>query len=228
VYGKIFDSIYDGTLVEDWRALVTFQQMIILSDSQGTIDITPRALSRRTGIPIEHIEAGIHVLESPDPYSRSPEEEGRRIVRLDSHRDWGWKIVNHSSYRNMKDHEDRRDYKRRKQKEYDAKAREKSNKNNTPLDKKVQNNPEMSSSVSVYVFNKYKGVDKKAWIDFEEHRNEIKKPLTEKAADLAAAKLNALTPKQQQKIVNKSIECRWTGLFPNDKEIENDPAKGAI
>jgi len=226
VYGKIFDSIYDGTLVEDWRALVTFQQMIILCDSDGLIDMTPRAISRRTGIPIDHIEAGIRILESPDPCSRSPEEEGRRIVRVDSHRDWGWKLVNHAEYRNMKDHETRKEYKRKKQRQYDEKNKEKSNKINKPLDKIVQLSPEISSSVSVYVFNKYKCVDKTAWSDFEQHRKDIKKPLTEKAADIAATKLSDYPPAEQRKMVNKSIESRWTGLFPPEKK-ENDFTKGA-
>jgi len=228
MYGKIFDSIYDGTLVEDWRALVTFQQMIILCDAEGQIDMTQYAISRRTGIPIEHIEAGIKILESPDPCSRSPEEDGRRIIRLDNHRNWGWKLVNHAAYRGMKDHQARRDYKRKKQREYDELKREKTKKINKPLDKKVQKSPEISSSVSVYVFNKYKSVDKTAWSDFEQHRIDIKKELTENAADLAAAKLNELTPSEQQKMVNKSIECRWTGLFPPDKSNDFDPARGAI
>jgi len=71
VYGKIFSSIYDGTLVEDWRALITFQQFIILSDADGVVDMTPGALSRRTGIPIEHIKVGIEILEKEDKYSRT-------------------------------------------------------------------------------------------------------------------------------------------------------------
>ena len=103
MYGKIFDSMYDGTLAEDWRALITFQQMIVLCDADGTLDMTPVALSRRTGIPIEHIKAGIEVLEHPDPYSRTPGEEGRRIVRIDEHRPWGWCIVNHDKYKHLQD-----------------------------------------------------------------------------------------------------------------------------
>lgn len=103
MYGKIFDSIYDGTLVEDWRALVTFQQLIVLCDADGVIDMTPSAISRRTGIPIEHIKAGIEVLERPDPWSRTPDEEGRRIIRLDEHRPWGWYLVNHKKYKALQD-----------------------------------------------------------------------------------------------------------------------------
>jgi hypothetical protein len=106
MYGKIFDSIYDGTLAEDWRALITFQQMIVLCDADGVIDMTPSAISRRTSIPIEHIKAGIEILENEDPYSRTKGNGGRRIIRLDEHRPWGWHIVNHEKYKNIKDAEE--------------------------------------------------------------------------------------------------------------------------
>lgn len=113
MYARIFQSIYDGTLVEDWRALVTFQQMLVLCDADGVVDMTPRAISRRTGIPIEHIEAGIHVLESPDPTSRTETEEGRRILRIDPHRAWGWRLVNYKKYKEIRNEEDRREYMRK-------------------------------------------------------------------------------------------------------------------
>jgi hypothetical protein len=103
MYGKIFDTIYDGTLAEDWRALITFQQMIVMCDADGVIDMTPQSISRRTGIPLEFIEAGIEILEKIDERSRTPDQEGRRIVRLDEHRPWGWYLVNHEKYKNLQD-----------------------------------------------------------------------------------------------------------------------------
>ena len=118
MYGKIFESIYDGTLVEDWRALITFQQLIILSSPDGIVDMTPRTISRRTGIPIEHIEAGLRILAEPDPYSRTPGNEGRRILPIDDHRDWGWEIVNHEKYKNIRTAQDRRKYMREYMKDY--------------------------------------------------------------------------------------------------------------
>jgi len=113
MYGKLFVSIYDGTLAEDWRALVTFQQMIILCDQDGILDMTPAAIQKRTGIPIEHIKAGIEILEAEDPYSRTPKENGRRIVRLSDTRRWGWRIVNHKHYRDLRTADDRREYMRK-------------------------------------------------------------------------------------------------------------------
>lgn len=101
MYAKVFESIYDGSLRENWKALVTFQQFLVLADADGTVDMTPAAIAARTGIPREIIDAGIAALEAPDPDSRSAEREGRRIERLDDHRSWGWTIVNHRHYQLM-------------------------------------------------------------------------------------------------------------------------------
>lgn len=122
MYGKIFDSIYDGTLTEDWRALITFQQFIVLCDADGTLDMTPEAISRRTSIPLEHIKAGIEILENVDPYSRTPDDDGRRIVRLDDHRPWGWYIVNHNKYKHMQDADTVRAQNRERKRRQRAKA----------------------------------------------------------------------------------------------------------
>jgi uncharacterized phage protein (TIGR02220 family) len=108
MYGKIFASMYDGTLRADWKALITFQQFIVLSDPHGTVDMTVHAIHGRTGIPLDIIEHGIQVLQSPDPHSRSGELEGRRIVPVDDTRPWGWKIVNYIYYRNLASAEEKR------------------------------------------------------------------------------------------------------------------------
>ena len=103
MYGKIFDSIYEGTLYGHWEALVTFQQMIVLCDADGMIDMTPHAIAARTSIPLKIIEKGIAVLEDPDPFSRTPDHEGRRIELIDAHRPWGWHIINHAKYVALQD-----------------------------------------------------------------------------------------------------------------------------
>lgn len=121
MYGKIFESMYDGTLSADWKAMVVFQQFIVLADSEGVVDYTPPALSRRTGIPLDIIEHGIEKLEQPDKYSRSADCDGRRIVLVDEHRPWGWLIVNYEHYRDIAKQSDKRE----KTKERVRKFREK-------------------------------------------------------------------------------------------------------
>ena len=109
MYGKIFEQMYDGTLSADWKAMVTFQQFIVLADSEGIVDYTPPALSRRTGIPLDILEHGIVKLQEPDPYSRSSDLDGRRIALLDEDRPWGWEIVNYTHYRDLASREDKRE-----------------------------------------------------------------------------------------------------------------------
>lgn len=99
MFAKIFEQIYDSSIAEDWRQRIVFQDMLVLCDEEGVVDVTPEALARRTNLPIEIVRAAIPLLEAPDPHSRTPDHEGRRIIRLDEHRTWGWRIVNFRKYR---------------------------------------------------------------------------------------------------------------------------------
>jgi hypothetical protein len=103
MYGKIFDSMYAGTLYGKWEAIITLQQMIVLCDADGIVDMTVEGLAGRTSIPVDILKKGIEVLSKPDPQSRTPGADGRRIELIDEHRPWGWHIVNHSKYRNLRD-----------------------------------------------------------------------------------------------------------------------------
>lgn len=114
MYGKLFSQMYEGTLASrgPWEALITFQQLIILANRHGEVDMTPDAISRRTTIPLEVIQKGLTELAAPDPESRTPDHEGRRIILIDEHRAWGWKIVNYEKYRKIRSEDERREYQR--------------------------------------------------------------------------------------------------------------------
>lgn len=114
MYAKVFSQIYDGTLCTKgpWQALVTFQQLLVLADQDGNVDMTTGAIARRTTIPLEIIELGIGELLKADPESRTPVADGKRIVPLSEGRAWGWQIVNYKHYRDLKREEDRRAYHR--------------------------------------------------------------------------------------------------------------------
>ena len=97
LYARVFLSILDSSLAEDWVARHVFEDFLKLADG-GLLDMTREAFSRRTNIPLAVVNEAISKLEAPDPASRDPAEEGRRIVRVDNHRDWGWRIVNMEKY----------------------------------------------------------------------------------------------------------------------------------
>lgn len=126
MYGKLFASMYEGSLGKKgpWEAIVTLQQLVILADQDGTVDMTPDAISRRTTIPLEIVEKGLSALQESDPESRSPNEDGRRIVLLSDSRSWGWRIVNYAYYRAIRSAEERRIYMRQYQRVRRAKESE--------------------------------------------------------------------------------------------------------
>lgn len=99
LYSRVFLQILDSSIAEDFTIRHIFEDLLKLCDHKtGIVDMTRQALSRRLNVPIETLNQAIIKLESPDPNSRDEAFEGRRIGRLDEHRDWGWKILNWEKY----------------------------------------------------------------------------------------------------------------------------------
>lgn len=87
-----------------------FMMMLAVADPSGVVVGTDVAISRRLNIPLQEFRNCLEILSKPDPESNSPKHEGRRIVQSDTER--GYLIVNYSTYRGIKDEQDRREYMR--------------------------------------------------------------------------------------------------------------------
>ena len=122
VFAKIFAQIFDSSIASDYVVRHVFMDLLVLADREGVVDMTLDAISRRTNVPEEMVAHAIAELMREDRKSRSHEEDGRRIVPIDSHRDWGWQIVNYEHYRNIRDEEARRTYFRDKKREQRLKS----------------------------------------------------------------------------------------------------------
>ena len=83
--------------------------MLVLADENGVVDMTPTSISARTRIPIDFVKKYLDRLEMPDPDSKTPDYEGRRIVRMDSHRNWGWVVCNYSKFNRLAANEVRKE-----------------------------------------------------------------------------------------------------------------------
>lgn len=69
------------------------------ADDEGyVLRHTPTSIARLANLPLAAVERGLERLEAPDPHSRSPEHDGRRLLRQD---DGGWLVVNARRYREM-------------------------------------------------------------------------------------------------------------------------------
>jgi hypothetical protein len=112
MYVKLFASLYQGTLRGKSDGILVFTNLLAHADQSGRVDIHPRAIAEEVGLSEDSVRAALGFLEAVDEESRSPENEGRRIVLLDGHRAWGWQIVNYGKYRAIKNEDDRREQNR--------------------------------------------------------------------------------------------------------------------
>lgn len=147
MYAKLFTQIFDSSIADNWKHRHVFEDILKLADQEGIVDMTPEAIAARTRMPIEMVKAGIAHLESPDPRSRTKDQEGRRLVRLDPEREWGWLIVNYTKYREIKKQTDRKAY----MADYMRKYRQKTAVNSQLAESVnyVNTSPSASSSVAV-------------------------------------------------------------------------------
>lgn len=95
--------MWDGSLYGQLEASAVLMACVTLCNADGILDMTPQAISGRTGWPLDFVTKGIDALEQVDPRSRTPDDDGRRLSRLDDHRNWGWLIVNYEKYRSLSD-----------------------------------------------------------------------------------------------------------------------------
>lgn len=111
MYGKIFEDIFDSTLVAEggWLPTYIFMSMITLANRHGVVSVAAKALYRRIGldqadpaIPYTLFEKALAYLEAPDEDSRTLAQEGRRIIPLQEIEDLegnrGWWLVNYDQY----------------------------------------------------------------------------------------------------------------------------------
>ena len=121
---RYFAQIFDSSIVEKPEVRFTFMDLLVLADPDGVVDMTHEAIARRTNRPLEIIRATIAELEAPDPQSRTPDEDGARLKRLDTHRDWGWCIINFDRFHKLASEEARRAKTRERVTKYRDKVRE--------------------------------------------------------------------------------------------------------
>lgn len=118
-FTKLHSSILDSTI---WREAnptrILFITLLAMADKDGVIEASIPGLADRARLSMQETIDAIATLESPDQFSRSPENDGRRIYKIDG----GWALTNYAKYRDKQDTEARREYLRVKQAEHRAKV----------------------------------------------------------------------------------------------------------
>ena len=118
-FTKLCSQILDSTIWETpWNIKGVWITMLAAADCNGEVLMPLPGLARRATVSLEECEQAIKLFQSPDPYSRTPDNEGRRIEVVDG----GWRLLNYLHYRDERDPEERRRQNREAQQRHRALA----------------------------------------------------------------------------------------------------------
>ena len=98
-FTKLDEGILQSSVMgEDPEVFKIFIALLASCREDGFARISPIFLESVTKIPIDRVMDCLSKLEEPDKYSRSTNDEGRRIRRIDG----GFEIINYNKYRERK------------------------------------------------------------------------------------------------------------------------------
>lgn len=124
-FTKVYDSMLDSSvwqLSKETRLL--WLTLLMKKDGKQVVRASIPGLAHSARLTIEETVDALEDLKKPDPFSQTPDHEGRRILEVDG----GWFIVNGEKYRDMMQVEGRREYQKlwaRKKRAQKAARREK-------------------------------------------------------------------------------------------------------
>lgn len=105
-YTKLASSIIHSTI---WREAdhvrIVWVTMLALVDKHGLVEASIPGLADAARVTVEQCEEALEKLMAPDPYSRTPDHDGRRIDAVEG----GWELLNHAKYRGLMTEEQRRE-----------------------------------------------------------------------------------------------------------------------
>lgn len=105
-YTKLFSSIVASTIWQESKETkILWITMLAVKNQWGIVEASVPGLAKFAGLTLQETEKALAELQSPDPYSRTKDNDGRRIYECDG----GWRVLNHEKYRAMESSETRRE-----------------------------------------------------------------------------------------------------------------------
>lgn len=230
-YAKLFSSITESSLwCEPKEVRLLFVSMLARADAAGFVEAAKPGLAKLANLSIAEIEIALESLEGPDPHSKNPDNDGRRILKVPG----GWMLLNYEGYRNRQSDDERREYMRDYMRKY-RKGRKQSVNCGKPPDANSKESP--SASASPYSSNEKGEAEnlpftserfRKAWADWQDHREEIKKPLKPTQAEKQLKMLSELGEDRAVAMIEYTITKGWQGLREDDSfQLQNGRGSSA-
>ena len=108
-YTKLHASILTSTVwLESDHVRIVWITLLALANKEGVVQGSVPGLASVARVPVDKAREAITRLLSPDPDSRSHNDDGKRIEEIPG----GWRLINFEHYRKLHSEEQRREYKR--------------------------------------------------------------------------------------------------------------------
>jgi hypothetical protein len=105
-YTKLFGSILESTVWDlPAASKIVWITMLVMVDRDGVVQASVPGLAKRANVSIDECESALQSFLSPDRYSRTKDNEGRRIKEVDG----GWLLLNYVKYRELMSADDVRE-----------------------------------------------------------------------------------------------------------------------
>jgi len=228
-FTKLSSGILASTVWQEPSSTrIVWITMLALADRNGYVAASIPGLAHLARVSIPEAETALAAFSAPDPYSRTPDHEGRRIEAVAG----GWRLLNHGAYRARRDADDRKDYQRDWDRHHrpSGHARSKASpiQSDSPTEiRQIRPNPtqaEAEAEADQKKDQKRKGavaplvvpdwLPAEVWGSWHAFRN-ARKGWTPHARALSLRTLTTLRAAghDPQAVIEQSIERGWTGLF---------------
>jgi len=114
-FTKLFSTITESSVwCEDDQTFRVWIAMLARADHEGVVNASAPGFANLCRMSLEEFQRAEAILLGPDQHSRTPDNEGRRIERIQG----GWLVLNYVRYREQAQESGRapymRDYRKRK------------------------------------------------------------------------------------------------------------------
>ena len=95
-FNKLFPELITSSIwSESKETRLVWITLLASKNHNGYVAASLPGLARMANVSLDECQMAVQVLDSPDPHSRSKENEGRRIEAVPG----GWVVLNHKKYR---------------------------------------------------------------------------------------------------------------------------------
>ncbi|MCC7176918.1 MAG: hypothetical protein IT177_00840 [Acidobacteria bacterium] len=93
---KIYGSILRSSVwLEDAHTRLLWIALLAMADSEGFVDGAVPGIAHAANLPLDAVQRGLEILQRPDPHSKDPDHEGRRVQAVPG----GVRVLNYTKYR---------------------------------------------------------------------------------------------------------------------------------